>query len=370
MTDCLPVIVCIDVEPDERYTRPGDPRPWTGYLGLDTLLAEWRFRLPGLGAAPAHFTWFLRMDAQVEATYGASAWGARTYRRQLESALAHGDEVGLHLHAFRWSASVGWVVEYGDPGWVARCLRESLATFRGAFGRDCAAFRFGEHWLDDAALRVLEDHGIRYDLTLEPGMPGRWPVRRPSRATGVAPDLAAMPEGPYRPSRSDFRRPDPARTDGLWIIPVTTGRLPASVARLRALYRAVTHPRWRHIETLTLNPGLSPVFFRPLLRRVLAQPERRLLVLPVRSDAGRTRRRRGHVRRNLAQLLADGGPRRLAVCTPGEALAALGLEPAGAGPRAGLAGERRGVRRASATRGDPPSPAPDPWPLARRSTPA
>ncbi|HZS32915.1 MAG TPA: hypothetical protein VFC42_06005, partial [Methylomirabilota bacterium] len=280
LTDCLPVIVCIDVEPDERYTRPGDPRPWTGYLGLDALLAEWRSRLPGLGAAPARFTWFLRMDTQIEGTYGAHAWGARRYRRQLESALAHGDEVGLHLHAFRWSASLGWIVDYGDAEWLAGCVRESLAAFRSAFGRDCAAFRFGEHWLDDAALRVLEHHGIRYDLTLEPGMPGGWPVRRTKQARGVMPDLRAMPERPYRPSRSDFRRPDPARTDGLWIIPVTTGRLPAGVARLRALYRAVTHPRWRRIETLALNPGLSPVLFRPLLRRVLAQPERRLLVLP------------------------------------------------------------------------------------------
>jgi hypothetical protein len=330
VADVIPVVVCIDVEPDERAPAGDRRRPWVGYQQLQRRLANLRPLLPGLGA-PAHFSWFLRMDPQIDAIYGTPAWGAVMYRAQIDEALAEGDALGLHVHPFRRREGLsGWVAECGDQAWVDQCLDVSLAAFEKAWGRACASFRFGDGWMNDATMARLEASGVRHDLTLEPGKYEPCGIRPWEPMTGSGPDLRSLPREPYRPSAVDFRRPDPARTEGLWIIPVTTGRLRPSLARLRRFYRTILRPRWITSESLVLNPALSPPLFRDLLDQALASPATRLLVLGVRSDAGLTPWRLTRVSRNLEALARAGRRAALALCTPAEALVALGLGAASA----------------------------------------
>jgi hypothetical protein len=319
------VILCVDVEPDERETALGRPRPWAGYQALQRQLEALRPDLPGLDAS-ARYTWFLRMDPQIADTYGAAGWVATTHRAELDRALAHGDTLGLHVHPFRRRAGAsGWIADFGDQSWVDHSMDVGLAAFHEAWGRGCVDFRYGDGWMNDATVARLQARGIRHDLTLEPGkhLPGG--LRPGPSWTGRAPDLRSMPTEPYRPSRADFRRPDPARTDGLWIVPVTTGRLRPSLALARRMYRAVLRPGWITPETLVLNPALSPPLFRDLLDQALARGGSSLLVLTVRSDAGLHGRQLRNVSRNLARLRRSAPTAGL--CTPEEALATLGLSP-------------------------------------------
>jgi hypothetical protein len=319
------VILCIDVEPDERETAVGRPRPWAGYRALQRQLEALRPDLPGLGAS-ARYTWFLRMDPQIADTYGAAGWVATTYRAELDGALANGDALGLHVHPFRRSAgSPGWIVDFADQGWVEHCMDVGLTAFHEAWGRACVDFRYGDGWMNDATIAWLEARGIRHDLTLEPGkhLPGGL---RPGPAwVGQAPDLRSVPTGPYRPSLGDFRQPDPARTEGLWIVPVTTGRLRPSLGLVRKVYRALLRPGWITRATLVLNPALSPPLFRDLLEQALAHDDWPLLVLTVRSDVGLSGRQLRNVSQNMARL--GRAARAVGLCTPAEGLAALGLAP-------------------------------------------
>ena len=321
----IPVILCVDVEPDERETALGRPRPWAGYQALQRQLEALRPDLPGLDAS-ARYTWFLRMDPQIADTYGAAGWVATTYRAELDTALDHGDTLGLHVHPFRRRAGASvWIADFGDQSWVDHSMDVGLAAFHEAWGRGCVDFRYGDGWMNDATVARLQARGIRHDLTLEPGkhLPGG--LRPGPSWTGRAPDLRSMPTEPYRPSRADFRRPDPARTDGLWIVPVTTGRLRPSLALARRMYRAVLRPGWITPETLVLNPALSPPLFRDLLDQALARGGSSLLVLTVRSDVGLHGRQLRNVSRNLARLRRSAPTAGL--CTPEEALATLGLSP-------------------------------------------
>lgn len=334
MGHLLPVIVCIDAEPDEREPSPGRPRPWGGYLALQARLAALRDRLPGPGST-AHFAWFVRMDPQIADTYGTPAWGAVTYGAELDGALRRGDEIGLHVHPYRKREGLpGWISDFGDQAWVNDCLHTGLTAFEAARGRRCGAFRFGDGWMNDATVAWLGASGVCYDLTLEPGKNAPHGIRRGAARAGLGPDLTSVPGEPYRPAADDFRRPDSTRTDGLWMIPVTTGRVRPSLERLRALYRAIRRPGWITSPRIVLNPALSPLLFRDLLDRTLESSATRLLVLAVRSDSGLSRRRLGNVCRNLVTLCRrrprGGEP---VFCTPAEALAALELEPGSSSPQ-------------------------------------
>src|SRR4051794_1809001 len=92
-----PVVLCIDVEPDERMFDPdGPPPPWFGFERALDLLPRLRDRLTQLTGAPVPVNWFLRMDEQVERTWGSRQWPAERYGELLESLVREGDELGLH----------------------------------------------------------------------------------------------------------------------------------------------------------------------------------------------------------------------------------------------------------------------------------
>ena len=55
MEPWIPLIFCIDVEPDEHVYTPEEPSPWTGFEALAAGAAGLRTRLSELTGAPARF---------------------------------------------------------------------------------------------------------------------------------------------------------------------------------------------------------------------------------------------------------------------------------------------------------------------------
>lgn len=146
--------------------------------------------------------------------------GCADYQRELTDA---GDELGVHPHSWRWHASAArWVSERADERWVAHCAHMALDSYRDAFGRPSAVYRHGDRSMTTHLARVIDDAGVPVDLTVEPGLPRVGPMLGELTSGWIEPTLTA-PTRPYRPSRDDFRVPDPNRRDGVVMIPLTRG---------------------------------------------------------------------------------------------------------------------------------------------------
>jgi hypothetical protein len=119
----IPVVVCVDVEPDARVFDPDDAPDWIGFERCVERLPALRERLESATGAPVALTWFVRMDPQVAQAYGSPTWAAETYADQFAELLEGGDQLGLHTHQWRWDPNAGeWIADYEDPVWAEHCL--------------------------------------------------------------------------------------------------------------------------------------------------------------------------------------------------------------------------------------------------------
>jgi hypothetical protein len=320
----MPLVFRIDVEPDERYVDRSHPLPWHGFERAFEILRSIRQRIKAATGTPAHFVWLLRMDPQVAETHGAPQWAAERYALQLRLLAEVGDEIGLHTHAFRWlEERRRWGIDHGDQAWVEHCVDMSLTAYHGAFGRRCTVFSFGDRWMNDATVRMLEAQGVQFDLTIEPDQPATPSVYRGD--TGTLPDCANVPRHPYRPSPEDFRVADPSRGQGIWMMPMASEAFPRPL--VRRLYRAMLgKSAGRHVQ-VTLSPRLDPDVFRSIVERTLLRQETAVLCMVVRSDAFVRRRQMANICANLDWFLARPDINRFSFTTPERALSMLSAHP-------------------------------------------
>lgn len=298
----LPVLLVIDVEPDVRLIRPRHPIPWSGYERALETLSRFREKASMKAGERAHFTWVIRMDPQIKIGYGSQSWAAAHYEREISGLIDAGDDLGLHTHSYRWlDRERRWVLVFDDQQWIDECLNSAAAAFERHFGRRCTTFRAGDRWMSEASMKLLRSLGARYDLTLEPGRPAETIAVRSARIAGALPDYSAIPSGPYRPSRHDYRVADPSRDDGIVMIPMTTGAVRPRL--LRALYESSRHrsPRKR-MQTALLSH--EPVLFRRIVDSALRRADAAHLGLPLHTGALAVPRYARRVTSNLAWLLA------------------------------------------------------------------
>lgn len=316
-----PLVFRIDVEPDGFFIDRSRPLPWSGYEAALRFMERYRAELCEATGPPVRLTWLYRADPQIEETYGSAAWGLSTYRASVDAAADCGDEVGLHVHAYRWRSELGgWCLDHGTPAWTHHCLESALTAFAEARGSHCSTFAWGDHWSSTSIVNQLRDSGVRFDLTVEPGWVERATFHPDHPYTAKLPDYRRVPRTPYRPSPHDFRVPASDARPGLWMIPTTTGFYRHSLAR--KLYYALRRPLAPRSETLALNPSHPPELFRPTLDRAIAE-RLPVLVLSVRSDVFRPGPDQQNVAANLRWLLRRARAARLVVTTPEDALARL-----------------------------------------------
>lgn len=217
----IPVLMCIDVEPDERLIDPNVRKAWRGFEITYEFFSELRLRLQAATGSPVHFCWFLRMDPQIARTYGSASWAVTRYPLLIEELKRAGDALGSHTHAWRWNdASNEWILDLADQEWVDQCVRMGLRSFNESLNESCLYFRFGDRWMSNATFDLVEKLGVRFDMTLEPGQEGGQ-LEEPS--TGSLLDYGHVPQYPYRPSRREFRIPGSVFKRRLWAIPLSAG---------------------------------------------------------------------------------------------------------------------------------------------------
>jgi hypothetical protein len=324
----IPILITTDCEPELRETTPGVAAPWRGFEWFFDFMSTQREMIAERTGAPARFSWFWRMDQQIERTYGCADWGVRTYARQIAEAERCGDETGLHTHAWRWDDAIGrWIADNGNAAWVEHCLRASFAEFARAFGRPCQIFRFGDGWLDDRAVRLLEELGTTIDVTVEPGLPGGPSFVADEISTGMIPDRRSVPRWPYRPSRADFRKPDPNGDARLWMLPLSTGRLSRTPWRLLRLLRARAWGMALKGGAAHLNLGIDPGQFVSLFDRAVSSGHAPYAAISARTDVGAHEGLKVLVARNIRRALSHRLADRFVFTTPTDALAMLTSVP-------------------------------------------
>ena len=252
------VLFLIDVEPDARKTRDG-PGGWEGSDDAIEHVERLRGQLEEATAAPVQLNWFLRLDPQIEHTWGRADWVAEACPRIIRAIMDRGDYSGIHPHLWRWHAQRReWFNDFNDREWMSECLHIAVAAYERIFGRPPEASRLGDRWLDQHTVKLLRELGIRYDLTIEPGMPDT-PIHDDRHATCWLPDYRDAPRNPYVPSSENFLVPASTSADSasLWMLPLNT-TLPSwrLVRRPPYLMKASRSPNlalssshvWRHIR--------------------------------------------------------------------------------------------------------------------------
>ena len=285
----LPVVVAWDVEPDDRLVDRRTPGPWTAFEATLPRVEPLRNRLESLTGAPVSFSWLLRMDPQIEDTWGSPSWAADRYASVFAELTARGDEVGLHTHMWRWEAAAGVWTRDHDPAWEEHCADTALDAFEAAFGRPCRTHRVGDRVLSQAILGRLEERNVAVDLTVEPDKPPLARMTRKELATALTPDYRVAPRTPYRTSPAFFPAADPAGGSGPLIMPM------ACAPRGRRRERKALH--------LLVIPG---VFELRLLRAVRSGVP--VLAFALRTDQ-RTVRAWDILERNLDHLASTPGAR-------------------------------------------------------------
>lgn len=317
--DVIPIVLCIDAEPDARVFETAAP-PWRGLPLTFELLDRERTHLARFSGRDVHFNWFVRMDPQVAAAHGSPSWAVEEHRALFESASAAGDAVGLHTHSWRWDAALRtWVADFSESSWIDECLDMSFEAFAQVLGHPCTVFRFGDRWMDHRTMGRLEARGVQVDLTLEPGFGADSFYGPDEIARGPLPDYRSVPRGPFVPSLGDYRTEGARDARRLWELPVTTAAVRPNLAH--RLYN-----RWLAGRPATsMSTGLlslAPPLFGRLVDEALGRPKPHL-VLALRTGATSVPRYAARIEANLALLRARPEASRFAWVTPVEALARL-----------------------------------------------
>lgn len=323
--EAVPIVLRVDAEPDPFFTDRKRPEPWRGYEEALRFFAALRPRLEGASGRGCHLTWLFRSDPQIAETYGSASWAFETYRSSVCRLEQEGDEIGLHVHAFRWIEREGaWCVDHGNQDWVDRCVAMGLTAFFETRDRGCSAFAFGDRWLSNQTVSYLDERGVQYDLTLEPGAPSI-PTYHPGRLyTGRLPDYRRVPRHPYRPSKHDYRLPSPDRREGIWMVPLSTLYYP--LKRIRKVYnrlRSSVTPRQEH---MALSPSHEPHLFRRFFDEHLYEADVPI-VMVARTNSFIPGRSRNHLDLNFDWLLSHPERARFRFDTPEEALRDFAASP-------------------------------------------
>ncbi len=326
----VPVLVLIDVEPNGFFIGAGKV-PWSGFERALDIMAEVRRTLSQQTRHRVQFTWLVRADAQIAETYGSPAWALEHYRDAFAGLLDAGDEVGLHVHAYRWDEEgTRWIEDYGNQEWVNHCIHLGVGAFERHFKRLPASFSMGMDWTNQDTIRLLSELQIRYEFSTVLNKESQ-PFPPRDTYTGVLPHCSQIPERPYRPSPQDFRcAADSEAGGGMWLVPQSSRVADIPPSWKRRLWDAAHGQPQPGPCTRKFFLQDDPADLRPAIDDMLRRLKRPYLTFAVRTHEFCSSEVIAIIRRNLESALERREASTFVFTTPAEALRILGYEdPAG-----------------------------------------
>ncbi len=311
---------------------PSAPPDFDGYAIVFEHMRQWRARAEEVTGASVRLNWFFRMDHQIERCYGSASALAERFPTFLDAMREHDDGIGLHPHAFRWSATDrSWYSAY-DSDWLVENLHIGVRAFHDTFGSGPRLLRYGDGVLTNEVVDAAERAGVRFDLTLEPGRPTR-PLSEPGEyANGLLPDWTQGASRAIRSRPAGLPTTASSRQPRHLHVPAHVG-----IALARAL-GAVPAPEPSGANTFRYRNQRDLLYmalpgwhgrdgFHEVLRRSLAAQRRPFLAFAIRTDWHLHKDRRRNIERCLHDLLAIQEERPLVFCTPEQALTTLRSSP-------------------------------------------
>lgn len=330
MENKIPVIFCIDAEPDLQHLSRGERSPWFGYETAQKYFSDLRPVLESATGSPVHYNWFLRIDDQMGDVYGSVDWVVHQYREQIHECANLGDEIGIHLHLYQWvPESNEWVIDLNDQETMDRMITTALEAYARDFSKPCRSFRFGNNWINGACVEVMDRLGVHYDLTLVPCQRRMLVPNVGARPRGIFPSFQDIPRIPYHPSRTNFHKANSDGSGGITMIPLTVAETKSRYS-VRSLVKSGiaflgSNMQYARSEVL-LCPSSSfrpPDTFSDLLSRALLAQEHPYIALAVRSDFAARPEVFARVKAGLESFLNHPLHARFVFTTPAEAMTLL-----------------------------------------------
>jgi hypothetical protein len=160
------VCLTIDTDPDGLSANTGVNRNTLIFRGLEEIQALPE-KLEAATGSNIPFTWFVRMDGQLEHAFGSALYLFEKYASFWQQARLKGHEFGWHPHLYHVSDD-NEVSLISEPGKAC----EELGRLWGIIHKehpDIRSFRNGEGWHTTETLNYIEQLGIINDCTAIPG---------------------------------------------------------------------------------------------------------------------------------------------------------------------------------------------------------
>jgi hypothetical protein len=259
------------------------------------------------------FTWLIRADRHVGATFGDPAWAIKHCLSEWAKAQERGDEFGWMMYP-AYSVDANWRQAYRDESLLVELVEEGYAAFQSSATAP-RTMLMGWRGHRQRSMQRINDLGIQVDLS---ALPGWYTETR----LGAVPSLGACdweitPPRPFHPSASDYRRPIVYRGDlALELLEVPPVLVQSSIAPIREavtdLFRegnlglTRNYRRRRHGTLLQLDA--SPPHFQRGYRRLPVSPSAEGRVVSFVCPASRLESSASihHMSLNLAWLLRQG----------------------------------------------------------------
>ena len=289
----IPAFLSIDVEPDafQLTGEPGDH--WPGYAAVCEFIADLRQAIAQASGVKPAFGWYFRTDPQIGQVFGRADFALTAYPERVAALREEGDYFGVHAHTLRWSETRRlWVHDFGDRQWQRHCTQFALDAFAAWNGAPAQLFRAGAGFLSNEIVDVLDTNGVAADLSLEPvdGRPAHatWVGTAIDRSpmVGEFTNCMAAPKTPYRPSRADFLKADPATTRRILMIPLSAGTIAnAPRGRVAAIKRRLRQKLRSEPIRMLYPAGHWEAGFWNVVSHHLDAMQRPYLSLAIRTDS-------------------------------------------------------------------------------------
>ena len=287
----IPAFLSFDVEPDGFQLPRSAPPPWPGYGAMFEIAEKLRSRLFERSGVVPKFGWYFRTDPQIAEVYGGANSALVEFPDRIATFRAHGDYFGVHCHPIRWCQDRRqWVHDIGDA-WIAKCTRSALDAFAEWQGSPALRFRAGGGYLSNTMVDIIDEGGVKVDLSLEP-VKGWWLYSSDvqtaidsSPIIGKYTDCDTAPRVAYRPAREDFRIRGSESGRRLIMIPHTTAAKPEASFWRKVVQRLHHRPSG---DAMMLYPSVewpSAAFFWDTVARQIQSMHKPYLSLGFRTDA-------------------------------------------------------------------------------------
>lgn len=309
----IPVLNCIDVEPDSSAAEIGHFKPWLAYEKMHRYLSRWRSSISKKTGSHAHFVWFYRIDSQIQRVYGSLGWPLEHYNKLIHESLARGDEIGIHPRFVQWDDIYEeWRFLESTSYFCKENLLSSLQAYHQALGIPCRALRLDDNFWENELLDFALRQGIQYDVnTLQPEV-------NQNQYTSVT--EIETPSVPFRYLNPDLYLAENGR-NCLWIFPQTKAMFDGRFGfwyRLRKLFSDDQIPKNLEIH---LSLAMDPILFEKAIKNLVQDTWPLCVVLVTPADTILNHRLAVFIENNIKFLLEHQA--NFIFSTPAEALVML-----------------------------------------------